>query len=241
MVSIPQSTMSSITLTLTGNSSNLRATFHPEIELDEEYSYECCLLDFYTFNSVPNVDEKNNKFHFYTAANEPLQIIEIPKGSYELGDIGEYLKEELQKQKIPFYFHANPKTMRSFIKSNILIDFSRPDSIGSIIGFSKVTLNAAEGRQSDLLVNIQSISSIRIDCDLTTGSYHNGKCTHTIYEFSPDVEAGFRILEQPKHLIYLPIVRHRISEVNISIIDQDDRFVDFRGEQITCRIHIKRE
>lgn len=233
--------MSSITLTLTGNSSQLRANFHPEIELDDRFSYSCCLLDLYTYNSIPNIDEKNNKFHFSIKSDGPMQVIAVPKGSYELEEIGQFLKDELQKRQIPFNFRANVKTMRCSVQSNITIDFSRADSIGSVLGFSKRMFNASEERESDLLVNIQSINSIRIDCDLTTGSYHNGKCTHTIYEFSPTVAPGYRILEQPKHLIYLPIVRHRINELNISIIDQDGYFVDFRGEEITCRIHIKRE
>lgn len=241
LVSILLSMMSSITLTLTDKCSQLRASFYPEIELDELYSYSCCLLDLYTYNSIPNIDEKNNKFHFSTGLNEPLQIIAVPKGSYELNDIGDYLRQELQKKEIPFYFDANVKTMRFSIESNITIDFTRSDSIGSVLGFSKRVFDASERHESDLLVNIQSINSIRIDCDLTTGSYHNGKCTHTIYEFSPTVAPGYRILEQPKHLIYLPIVRHRINELNISIVDQDGHFVDFRGEQITCRIHIKRD
>lgn len=233
--------MSSITLTLTDNRSQLRASFHPEIELDERYSYSCCLLDFYTYNSIPNIDEKNNMFHFSTEVNAPMQVITVPKGSYELNDIGDYLREELRKKEIPFYYHANEKTMRFSIECNLIIDFTQKNSIASVLGFSKKIFDASNGEQSDLLVNIQRINSIRIDCDLTTGSYHNGKSTHTIYEFSPTVASGYRIWEQPKHLIYLPIVRHRINELNISIIDQDGNFVDFRGEQITCRIHIKRD
>lgn len=243
LVSILQSIMSSITLTITNNSSRLQANFHPEIELDDRYSYSCCLLDFYTYNFIPNIDENNNKFHYFTDIIGPTQVIELPKGSYELADIGAYLKDELERRGIKFHFAANPKTMKSFIETDISvsIDFSRPDSIGSVFGFSKTIFDASKGRHSDHLVNVQSINSIRIDCDLTTGSYHNGKSTHTIYEFSPTVAPGYRILEQPKHLIYFPVLRHRISELNISIIDQDGNFVDFRGEKITCRIHIKRD
>lgn len=233
--------MSSITLTLTGHSPRLRSCFHPEIELDERSDYSCCLLDFFTYNSIPNIHEKNNKFYFSTGENEPVQVITLPKGSYELDDIGQYLREEMLKKNILFIFEANPKTMRCSIESDIFIDFSRADSIGSVLGFSKKIFKGFDKLESDLLVNVQSINSIRIDCDLTTGSYHNGKCTHTIYEFNPSVAAGYRILEQPKHLIYLPILRHRINELNISIVDQDGHLVDFRGEQITCRIHIKKD
>lgn len=232
--------MSSITLTLTDKSSRLRATFHPEIELDERYSYSCCLLDLYTYNSIPNIDEKNNKFYYSIDEKEPMQVIVLPKGSYELNDIGDFLRNELRKVEIPFFFSANEKTMRFSIECDIFIDFSPSDSIGSVLGFSKKIVNATK-IESDFLVNVQRVNSIRIDCDLATGSYHNGKCTHTIYEFSPTVAPGYRILEQPKHLIYLPIIKHRINEINISLIDQDGNTVDFRGEEITCRIHIKRD
>lgn len=90
-------------------------------------------------------------------------------------------------------------------------------------------------------MNIQSVGNIRIDCDLITGSFHNGKSTHTIHEFAPTVEAGCKISEQPSSLIYLPVIKRRINEVNITVVDQMGNLIDFRGEEITCRIHIKRE
>lgn len=233
--------MSSITVTLSGKSSQLHASFYPEIQLDHRYNYSCCLLDFFAYNSIPNIHEKNNKLHFSTGIKDPIQIITIPTGSYELDDVGRFLREEMQKKEILFFYEANPRTMRFSCESNIIIDFTQANSIGSVLGFSKNIVNASGGIKSDLLVNIQSIHSIRLDCDLITGSFHNGKSTHTIYEFNPSVEAGYRIAEQPKHLIYLPVVRNRISELTISIYDQDGHFVEFREEQITCRLHIKRD
>lgn len=78
--------MSSITLTVTGDKSSLDAYFHPEIELDERYNYSCCLLDFYTYNSIPNVDKNNNKFYFQNVDSKgnlekEFYIITIPDGA----------------------------------------------------------------------------------------------------------------------------------------------------------------
>lgn len=233
--------MSSLTLTLTGNSSWLRTNFHPEIELDTRYNYSCCLLDFYTYNSIPNVHENNNKFHYNIKESDPMDVITIPVGSYEIAGIGAYLEKELSNRDLQIHLIANTNTMKCKIVSNVFIDFTKPGSIGSILGFSKRKLKASQTHSSDKIVNIQTLNSVRIDCDLTTGSFHNGKSTHTIYEFSPSVDPGYKIMEQPKHLIYMPVTRRRISEVNISIVDQDGKWVDFRGEKITCRIHIKRD
>lgn len=233
--------MSSITLTLTSNSSLLHASFYPEIELDDRFNYSCSLLDFFTYNSIPNIHEDNNKFHYSISEGKSNEVITIPVGSYEIGEIGTYLEKELHKRNITFHMYANVNTMKCGIKSDVFIDFTQPNTIGSVLGFNKRKLNASDLHTSDKVVNIQTVNSIRIDTDITAGSFHNGSSTHTIYEFSPNVDAGYKINEQPKHLIYLPVIRKRLSELNITIVDQDGCLVDFRGEKITCRIHIKRD
>lgn len=232
--------MSSTTLSLTGNSSLLHACFHPEIELNDHYEYSCSLLDFYTYNSIPNVHENNNKFQFAMDENGPLTEISIPVGSYEASEIIELLENKLKNMMLGFRLKANPNTMKCYIYSNVFIDFSTSNSIGSVLGFHKRILAPVVEHESDHVVNIQAVNNIRIDCDLITGSYHNGHSTHTIYEFSPTAAPGYKINEQPKHLIYLPVIKRRINEVNISILDQDGNVIDFRGEKISCRIHIKR-
>lgn len=44
--------------------SELSADYFPKLELDRCFDYETCLLSFETYNSIPNVDESNNEFHF---------------------------------------------------------------------------------------------------------------------------------------------------------------------------------
>lgn len=235
--------MTSITLTLTGNSSLMNAYFHPEIELDENSNYSCSLLDFTTYNSIPNVHESNNKFH-YIWKNELPTFIEIPVGSYELEDISKVINEHFKKKKIEFKMTGNKCTMKCYIECdlNLIIDFyTQKECIGSLLGFDRRILSDKKMFKSDHPINIQHINTIKIECDLTSGSYHNGRNTHTIYEFSPSVNPGYKIIEQPKNLIYLPVVRRRINTVNITIVDQNGKLVDFRGETITCRIHIKKE
>lgn len=98
--------MTSITLTLTGNSSLLNTYFHPEIELDSRYNYSCCLLDFHTYNSIPNNNEKNNKF-YYVNHEKKLVEVTIPVGSYEIEGIIDYLIRKLADKKINIKMIAN--------------------------------------------------------------------------------------------------------------------------------------
>lgn len=233
--------MSSVTITFTGNSSSLNAHFYPEIELDERFNYSCCLLDLYTYNSIPNVHENNNKFYYSLDKGETYEVVTLPIGSFEVNEILQLLMAEFDRRKVKISIKADDRTTKCNLKSeNAIIDFTKADSICTLLGFSKRILGIGTFT-SDKLINIQCINNLKIDCDLITGSFHNGKSTHTIYEFDPSVDPGYKINEQPKHLIYLPVIRHRISTINIAIVDQNGELVDFRGETITCRIHVKRD
>lgn len=175
----------------------------------------------------------------YEELHDEFEVITIPVGSYEIEDIAKFLCEELNKPGIMFSLLSNKNTWKTIIKSNLIIDLSRDDSIGSVLGFAKKKLYGSERYESDKTANIQDTNVIRIECDLTNASYHNGERTHTIHEFTPKVDPGHIILENPKNLIYLPVVRRRINTLSINIVDQHGKLVDFRGETISCRIHIK--
>lgn len=236
--------MASITLTLTGNTSTLNSYFCPEIELDERYSYSCCLLDFYSFNSIPNINNRNNTLVYSKDYGSTYQSITLPIGSYEVDDILSRLEAEFKARELDIKITSDKTTMKCtiYVSDKCVVDFSQSNSIGSVLGFTPQYLfDPGSTHISNRVINIQTINSLRIDCDLITGSYHNGSGTHTIYEFDPSVDPGYKIAEQPKHLIYLPIVRHRISTISLTIKDQEGKLIDFRGENITCRLHIKRD
>lgn len=233
--------MSSITLTLTGNTSELTANFHPEIELDENSDYSCGLLNFYTFHSIPNIHSGNNSM-VYSYDGESIEII-VPTGSYELDEIADYFNKYFSAKKIPFKMQGNKNTQKVEIlcMGSLTIDFTSPNSIRSVLGFQSTKLTGHEYYISESTVNITTLTSIQIKCDLTSGSFHNGKSTHILHEFSPDVEAGYKISENPRNIIYLPVSKRRINTVNLRVEDQNDNLLDLRGETITCRIHIKRD
>lgn len=235
----------SLTITLSGKTSTLSAFFHPEIELDERYNYSCALLDFFTYNTIPNIHEKNNKFYYKRENDSLWSVITVPVGSYELRELLDILEQCFRIEERTtslFNIQGNRNTMKcKAIFSEVMVDFTRNDCLGPVLGFGKRILEPGEEHESDNPICIQSINSIRIDCDLTSGSYHNGKVTHTLYEFSPSVDPGYKIVEQPTNLIYLPIITRRINTLNISIVDQEGEPIDFRGEEVSCRIHIKRE
>ena len=185
----------SLTLTLSGNTSNLTAEYFPPLYLNQDYV--CGLIDFQTYNSIPNVDERNNLLHIGS------HVIEIPTGSYEIDDIQTFIKSKLERKKLPISMKikANNNTLKCEVRSTEALHFEKELSIGKLLGFSKRVLEADLLHISDLPVDINKVNVIRVECNIITGSYLNNIPVHTIHEFSPEAGPGYKIIEVPRNVI----------------------------------------
>lgn len=267
--------MSSITLTLSGNSPQLQAQYFPPIDLSDG-DYVCGLIDFQTFNSIPNVDETNNLFYYgnetskkgINIAIDPIQsneiptdpveskdskkislvkkrqpsnFIRIPTGSYELSDLERHIKKELTPKKVEFTLTANKNTLQCEILCSQPINFRKANTIGQLLGFrDKRILAANKTHVSQHPADILKISVIRVECNIIKGAYLNNESAHTIHEFSPKVPPGYKIIETPHNVIYFPVTVKSIHAINLSIVDQQNNPINFRGETITVRLHLKK-
>lgn len=248
--------MTTATFTFTGNSSVLTSNFYPELEFDRAYNYSCALLELTTYNSIPNITDKNNKFYvrgkidlkkskLFTKLDDNVYYVAIPPGSYEFSNITAYINSAFKEISISVNISVDTKTLKTTIKTPIEILFNRVDSIHRKFGFNdqiiKGTSSIIESKVSEKTVSITSLNTIVVECDICSGSYTNGKPGHSIYEFPLNTEYGYKIIEVPKNIVYLPISRYNVPSIQISIVDQDGELIDLQGEKITCRIHIKRE
>lgn len=252
--------MASFTISLSGTTSELTANIFPEIVLDDRYNYSCGLLDFTSYNSIPNIASHNNSIHFgdFDGSFDKNKLFkyELPCGSYEAKNILENVKVYVEEQGFSFDFKINENTLKTSIKSSAkFYFFSSKTSLLETLGFKKKfnkdqreSYYEGIGNQqrawfeSENVIQISSVNVLRIECNIVTGAYVNGKLCHTIHEFASNkVQVGYKIVEQPSNVIYLPVVPRRINNIQINIVDQDGNSIDLRGETVTCRIHIKRE
>lgn len=222
----------SFTLTITGNNPILQSDFYPPLILNNN-DYECGILYFSTFNSIPNINDKNNIF-VYGAQKE----IKVPCGTYDFQDLSEYLKNKVEKCDLQIKPNINTLSCSLFCTETI--DFQVKNTIAPLFGFSSVKLEPNKWHESNKSVNILPVSVIRIECDLIQGSYTNGAPTHIIHEFVLNVPPGHQIIEVPKNIVYFPINKKVISTIKVRILDLCGNIVDFRNENIQLCLHLRK-
>lgn len=228
----------SLSFTLTNTSSTLSADFFPSVELDPRFDYEMGLLSFASYNSIPNVDSTNNKFYY----GDSGQFFTIPEGTYEVSDIADYIRQEMQKVNAgaTVVLEANSNTLETTLECNFVVDLRPDDSVGRLLGLPRTVLPAGTKTTSTGVVDIFKVNSVLVECSVTAGSFINNRASHTIFQFFPSVAAGFKIVEEPTPVIYLPVNTHTISNITLRVTDQDGALVNFRKERITIRLHLRK-
>lgn len=230
------------TFTVYGNSSELSCNFFPPLQLETDSRYALGLVGIYTYHSIPNIDIHNNKFFYKKEGDKTLRTLTIPIGSYEVRDIEKYLNDELHEvvnEKI-IKIKPNHNTLRCEIYSKIITVIFKKGSFGSLLGFSNNTYTSGKLYESSLPVNIIKVTSIRVECNIISGSYYNGHPSHTLYEFGIDVAPGYSIQNTPTNIIYLPINTQTISNISLKVCDQDGDLINFKGEKIVIRLELKK-
>lgn len=224
--------------TLNGKGSILGCEVFPPFDVSEG-QWEIGLVDLLTYNSIPNI-EKDVNDKFYYKLNENEECITFEEGSYEIEDIKWYIKDRLDKN-IEFDLKANNITLKAKLSCSAEINFSKDQTIGPLLGFTRQILkpgthtsNSSEG------INIIKVNVIRVECNIARGSYQDGRESHLIHEFFPLVESGYKLVEVPNTILYLPLNVQKINNITIALKDQDGNLINFRNETISVRLHVRK-
>ena len=240
--------MKQITLTMTGNSCDFTTVYPNPIILDPHKKYEAALLSLETYNSIPNITDKNNTFLYSVDNGLSWKSITLEKDAYELNQINSEIQRQMvnnddyDKTNDSFFINISISRLSSVIEitnPSYKINFDIENSIGSILGFTKETLSVGY-KKSPKIVDIVNVNSILVNVDIIQGSYVNGVNSHAIHVFSPSAGPGYKIRERPQpELIFYQVNNYQINDIRIWLTDQNKQLIDLQGERVTVTIAIR--
>lgn len=238
---------SSLQVVVNNNKTRFKTRFNPPIQLDKKKKYKIALVNLETYYSFPNIDASSNYFRYSNDSGTTWFEINVPEGSYGIDDINDTIQQKMRQnghydsanEEYYITISANTNTLKSvlILDNNYQVDFRQPKSISSVLGFNN-SIYTLGFQESENVVNILSINSLLVNIDIISGSYVNGASQNTIYSFFPNVSPGYKIVESPVNLVYLPITMDTIHSLETSLTDQNGRLLNLRGENLTIRFHI---
>lgn len=229
---------------INSTTSSFTTDFPIPLELNESFNYKVALQWFSVYNTIFNVTNKNNQFMFDN------KIYKIKPGSYEIKDILSEMNALIKPDKIDFSIKINYGKLQ-INSSTKTLSFNIEYSLAEILGFEK---NQDLTQKAPILgsnkIDVSNINSINILCDLVQNSYIANETggsenplalqKNLLYTFPyGTVLMGFRIVQSPNPIIYLPMTRKNISSISFQITDQDGNLLDFNNEKISLALHIE--
>lgn len=243
--------MRNYTIVMTSNTSEITTAIYPPLELDRTKEYHIGLLSLDTYNAIANISEGVNDMFEICYDQKGAKVcyaISIPQGSYDVADLQAAIihgiemayKENAPDDSVPepdFSLTVNPITNRVRMHSNWIVDFRAPRNFASLLGFDQKFYTGAHYAPNRTDINPNYIMSV--ECSLAKGAYKNGVRSHEVFQFSCDVPPGYILSKCPSNIIYYPLNTSVIDSVTVKIVDSKGRPVNFGGEELTIRLHIK--
>ena len=225
----------SFTLVVSDNSANIQTTFNPPLNLQANHDYELAMVNLETNNSFANIREVNNSFKWCVDDGKTWTILHVPTGSYELNAINAEIICIRGNSDITILPNVN--TLQCILRWGQSVKLVLMYQIPKVVYFQA---EHGVGRHaSENLVNIMSVNSSLVYCNIIHSSYMRGTQAPVAYNFFPNVAPGRNILEAPHNLIYLPVTVDVISTLSVWLTDQHGELLYLCGEELTIRFHLR--
>ena len=198
---------------VSGNSSKLKTSFIPPFEFPSSYRYEMVLTSLETYYFFPNINTSNNHVKISFDEGKTCLDVDIPVGCYEIKAINTELQRFIIQKtgdktaETRIILSPNPNTLRGMLDVldvKCQVNFDEDDSLCTVLGFDRKVYKVGR-HESEHIVNILSVNSILVHCDVIESSRLNGIEASVIYTFFPDAAPGDKIISIPRHLVYIPL------------------------------------
>lgn len=239
-------------IVMSGSESRIYTRYNPPMEfLSSKTGYEMALFRLETYFSWPNINSSNNTFRISIDRGKNWFDLKISIGSYGVDGINKALQRLLIENtndkrgvdKSYFVLSGNKNTLKCVLEimdDSTIVDFDTKNSISSVLGFESKKYKGVKRYESENQVDILSVNSILVHCDVIKTSRVNGIPAPIIYSFFPNAIPGQKVVSQPQHLIYMPLTMNIISSMTVWVTDQKGNLLDLRGQQLTLTFHIRK-
>ncbi len=226
-------------ISISRNTSELCQDYFPPIQLEPNKSYVLGLCSLSTYNSVNNIRKDICDKIGVHKPDGGLYYVTIPPGAYEIDDLSNVIRGKLEALDVrTFQMKANLSTFKIEIYCEYGL-YMPQDEMAKMLGFSIKYFEGKRWHESVLPVNIMPVNIIHVECSIVGGSYRNGQKSHTLYSFYPDVPPGYKLLERPSQIIYLPVTVKEITNICVRLCDQNGDLIDFSGEEISIQLILR--
>ena len=237
---------------ISDSKSRMYTRYDPPMEfLASDAGFEMALTRLETFFSFPNINSSNNCIRISIDSGKNWLNLKITVGSYNIDGINEALQRLLPDKssndavtKEPYVvLSGNINTLKCVLeirKDSTIVDFDTKNSIRCMLGFEAKKYKGGKRYESENKVNILSVNSIMVHCDVIKTSRVNGMLAPVIYNFFPNVSPGEKIVHQPQHLNYAPLTMSVIPSMTVWVTDQKNDLLDLREQQLTLTFHIRK-
>ena len=188
----------SFTLVVSDSSANIQTTFNHPLYLQANCNYELAIVNLETYYSFANIQAgDNNSSKWSLNGGKTWTIIHVPTGCYELMAINaEIIRRRGNSDTIILPNVNTLQCILTMVRAKCKVSVDVPNSLASVLGFKRsiygVVRNASEN-----LVNIMSVNSILVHCNIIHSSYMRGTQYPVAYNFFPNAAPGQKILEAP--------------------------------------------
>jgi len=228
-------------LLLSANTSDFITQIKPPLQLTGK-RWAVGLLNLETYNSIPNITDKNNVFTYSTDSGSTWKTITLAVGSYEISQINSEIRRLMQLNgdsgiEIAINYHTLGSVV-NITPAAYQVDLTVANSLALTLGFDPGVLTQGYNI-SPHIVKIMAVNSVLVNCSVVGNSYLNNTQNPVLYSFFPNVKPGYKVVQDPVNVVYLPINSEQVQNIRIWLTDQDGNPLDFRGETITCRLNFR--
>ena len=165
----------SFALVVSDNSANIQTTFNPPLYLPANRDDELAMVNLETSYSFANIREISNSSKWSVDDGNTLTNPHVTTGYYELKAIDAEIIRRRGNSDITILPNVNTlQCILTVVGAKCKVSFDVPNSLASVLGFKQNIVYGVGRYASENLVNIMSVNSILVHCNIIHSSYMRG-------------------------------------------------------------------